>query len=54
MSIAQLLCDPVEPVATDAPAWRGPYDDGDPHWLPEDELAEPYRVPGWARCRHAS
>ena len=26
-----------------------PYDDGDPHYLPEDELVAPSRVPGWTR-----
>lgn len=38
------------------PAWpqmggweADPYDDGDPHYLPEVELVRPYRVPGWTR-----
>ena len=49
MSIAQFLCEPVEPVAVDtAPVWEAP-DDGDPYYLPAAELVEPYRVPGWAR-----
>ena len=56
MSIAQFLTDPVEPVAADAVpvSWAYPYDDGDPHYLPEDELTEPVRVPGWARCVRGS
>lgn len=38
------------------PAWpqmggweTDPFDDGDPHYLPESELVAPYRVPGWTR-----
>ncbi len=41
--------DMVSPAALKARAvWTDPYDDGDPHYLPEAELVEPVRVPGWA------
>ena len=57
MSISLLLTAPEatgEPAAADAaPVWTDPYDDGDPHYLPADELVEPAPVPGWAYRRVA-
>lgn len=34
-------------------SWAYPYDDGDPHYLPESELVAPLAVPGWAYRRVA-
>ena len=52
MSIATLLVEAdslgTAGAAEAGPVWDAPFDDGDPHWLPEAEAVEPYRVPGWA------
>lgn len=55
MSISALLTEPEatgEPAAAPAAVgWAYPYDDGDPHYLPESELVAPLAVPGWAYRR---
>lgn len=55
MSIAEFLTEPdgLREAGAVPVSWAAPYDDGDPHYLPADELVEPLAVPGWAYRRVA-